>query len=114
LPKKEELASDEEFESFLNLDLGNHYTIRNILSLNSTDPEKSLTQACIELLKTGNDANGNIKKLSLSINDLSIPHSDKKALKKKYGETVSAEKLLYNYIFIKYPKVTKRLLMNII
>jgi hypothetical protein len=43
LPKKEDLASNEEFESFLNLELGDNYTIRKILPLNSVDPEQSLT-----------------------------------------------------------------------
>jgi hypothetical protein len=50
----------------------------------------------------------------LKIQDLSIPRADRATLKKKYGETVSAEKLLYNYLFIKHPKIAKRLLMNII
>lgn len=114
LPKKEELASDEEFESFLNLELGNNYTIRKILPFNSSDPEQALTQAFAALLKTGDDAQGNLKKVSLKIQDLSMPLADRRTLKKKYGETISGEKLLYNYLFIKHPKVAKRLLMNII
>lgn len=114
LPKKEDLASNEEFESFLNLELGNNYTIRKILPFDSVDPEQSLTQAFAALLKTGDNAQGNIRKVSLKIQDLSIPFADKRTLKKKYGETISGEKLLYNYLFIKHPKVAKRLLMNII
>ena len=114
LPKKEDLASDEEFESFLNLELGNNYTIRKILPFNLSDPEQALTQAFAALLKTGDDAQGNIQKVSLKIQDLSIPLADRRTLKKKYGETISGEKLLYNYLFIKHPKVAKRLLMNII
>lgn len=114
LPKKEDLASDEEFESFLNLELGNNYTIRKILPFNSSDPEQALTQAFAALLKTGDNAQGNLQKVSLKIQDLSIPFSDRKALKKKYGESISGEKLLYNYLFIKHPKIAKRLLMNII
>ena len=111
---KEELASDEEFESFLNLELGNNYTIRKILPFKLSDPEQALTQAFAALLKTGDDAQGNIQKVNLKIQDLSVPFSDRKALKKKYGEAISGEKLLYNYLFIKHPKVAKRLLMNII
>lgn len=114
LPKQEDLASDEEFESFLNLELGNNYTIRKILPFNLSDPEQALTQAFTALLKTGDNAHGNIQKVSLKIRDLSIPLADRRALKNKYGETISGEKLLYNYLFIKYPKVAKRLLMNII
>lgn len=114
LPKKEDLASDEEFEQFLNLELGNNYTIRKLLPFNSLDPEQALTQAFAALLKTGDNVQGNLQKVSLKIQDLSIPFSDRKALKKKYGESISGEKLLYNYLFIKHPKVAKRLLMNII
>lgn len=114
LPKQQDLASDEEFESFLNLELGNNYTIRKILPFNSSDPEQALTQAFAALLKTGDNAQGNIQKVSLKIQDLSIPRADRTTLKKKYGETISGEKLLYNYLFIKHPKVAKRLLMNII
>lgn len=114
LPKQEDLASDEEFESFLNLELGNNYTIRKILPFNISDPEQALTQAFATLLKTGDNAQGNLQKVNLKIQDLSIPRADRTTLKKKYGETISGEKLLYNYLFIKYPKVAKRLLMNII
>lgn len=126
LPKKEDLASDKEFEQFLQTVIQEHTTIGQLGATRSSDLEQLLTQTVAFMIRDKENLKNNInadKRLPNTIfngNELNIPRKDKKMLKETLEaggynfEALPFYVLLWEYYLKKYPKIGRRIFLNII
>ena len=126
LPKQEDLASNEEFEQFLRTEIQEHTTIGQLGATRQSDLEQLLTQTVAffirnkDNLKSVENRQDLLPNNTFNGNELNIPRKDKRMLREtaqEHGFDFGALPfyfLLQEYYLKKYPKIGRRILLNII